>query len=419
MAAHSQKIDHAIIFSKRTFLNNVFRQEAKRQNIPQENHIVTHRVEDCVEHVGRLTQAILFLDWDLGAEALQEVLKVRRSAFQAHQQPCIVVASKMSDDIVTLCGEYGVHKVHTGEITADTIKELFNDLIAEFDKLTPYRQVMIRCERAQRQGDLDTAEQILSALLAKSPNDEDIATELGTMLMDQEKWEPAHEVIAPFDSDELENPRLLHLLSRSYLKRKNSAKAIEVLEKAKILSPYNIDRLLAIGNIMTCAGREDDACKSYDEVLAIDATSKKAKSGKGTALLMKGEVNEALKLMQSRSKRDIASIFNNAAIICVQQSDYDKAIKLYDSCLLAIGNNVLLKAKLYFNRGVLFNKWGKLEDAVTCFEQVIALNPDHTDAHHNLKALRANLAQKTACGTPPSAELDFDVALEVPEGEED
>lgn len=415
----SQSIDYAIIFSKRSFLNTVFRQEAKRRNIPQDHHVVTHHIDDCVGAVQKHTNAVLFLDWDLGAEALQRVLAVRQMAFQAQQQPCIVVASEMSQDIVSLCAEYGVHKVHTGEITADTIKKIFNDLTDEFDKLTPYRQIMIRCEKAQKEGDWETAEKILEGLLAKSPKDEDVASELGTLLMDREKWDPAHDVLTTFEDGEQTNPRILHLLARSYMHRREHENAIKVLEKAQLLSPLNIDRLMTMGGIFAANGQEEKACEAYDGVLSIDSSSKKAKSGKGTALLMMGDVTEALQLMQSRSKRDIASIFNNAAIICVRQNDYEKAIKLYDSCLMAIGNNSLLRAKLYFNRGVLFNKWGRISDAIKCFEQVLKLNPEHEDAQHNLKTLNAMAKQQVANGVPPEAQLDFDEALEVPESDAD
>lgn len=415
----SQKIDYAIIFSKRSFLNNVFRQEAKRRGILQENHLVTHQTIECTSFIKQHANSLLFLDWDMGAEAVQEVLKTRQELFQCEQQPCIVVASKMSDDIVSVCGEYAVQKVHTGEITAVTIQGVIKELIDEYDKLTPYRQVLIRCEKARKEGDLETVEKILSELHGKSPDNEDIASEYATTLMDSDKWEPAHAVIAPFESDRLENPRLLHLLARSYLQQNDHDSALKALESAQILSPFNIDRLLAIGDLLIEEEREDEACKSFDAILAIDGNSTKATSGKGTALLMMGEVNEALQLMQTHSKRDLASIFNNAAIICVKQNNYEKAIKLYESCLMAIGSNKNLRAKLYFNRGVLFNKWQKVPEAIDCFRKVIELNPDHEDAQHNIRALQSMRKQKAvgAETVPDSISLELDTELEETEAE--
>lgn len=416
----AKKIEFAIIFSKRSFLNNVFRQEAKRRGILQENHLVTHQSNECNSFIKQHTNSLLFLDWDMGAEQVQEVLKTRKELFQCEQQPCMVVASMMSDDIVAVCAEYGVQKVHTGEITAVTIQEVLKELIKEYEDLTPYRQVLIRCEEARKENDLETVEKILSELHGKSPKNEDIASEYATTLMDSDKWEPAHEVIAPFESDNLENPRLLHLLARSYLQRNDHDSALKALESAQILSPFNIDRLLAIGEILIEEEREDEACKSYDQILNIDSNSTKAKSGKGTALLMMGEVNEALQLMQTHSKRDLASIFNNAAIICVKQNNYDKAVKLYESCLMAIGSNKNLRAKLYFNRGVLFNKWQKPEEAIECFQKVIELNPDHEHAQHNIKALLGGRGQKAMGADSVSAgdvSMEFDTELEEPDTE--
>lgn len=391
------QINHGIIFSKRQELSSVIKQELKRNKVQAENQSVIHSVSECLELIQKLDHCLLFLDWDMGADKLQEVLCSAERNQKKEIQPSFVIASLMETEIVSLCAEYGVNKVHVGEVSANLVRGIISEILNEYKNLSPFKQLLIKSENAKKKGDWEISMIILGELYNKAPKNTKIVTEYANCLIEQNLWQEAYDILKGFEDNPKEDPRILHLLARVYMHKKEDTKALKALEGAQILSPYNIDRLVTIGEIFLKQFKPENAEISFQSVLEIDGESVAGKNGKSTSMLLMGEVNEALTLLNSSSKREIASVFNNAAILAVKNKKHEQAIKLYDSALLAIGRNDRILAKLYFNKGIGFTKWKKIDPGVECFEKAITLDPKLINASYNIKAL-----SKIKTSTSPS-----------------
>ncbi|MFK5283014.1 tetratricopeptide repeat protein, partial [Lacticaseibacillus paracasei] len=85
----------------------------------------------------------------------------------------------------------------------------------------------------------------------------------------------------------------------------------KLLERAKIVNPHNVDRLIDLGEAFLNNNQVDEAMANFCEASTLDEDNKEAKFGQGKCMLMSGEVNEALGLLKAMSgPREMASIFN-------------------------------------------------------------------------------------------------------------
>lgn len=93
-----------------------------------------------------------------------------------------------------------------------------------------------------------------------------------------------------------------------------------------MLSPSNVDRLLQLGDCYLSQGLTVKAKEKYGKSPKCRPELKDAKKGLGVIELSTGDINDALDLLNDvTSEERSASIFNNAAVMCVRDGDVEKA----------------------------------------------------------------------------------------------
>jgi tetratricopeptide (TPR) repeat protein len=178
--------------------------------------------------------------------------------------------------------------------------------------------------------------------------------------------------------------------------------AIALLERAKIINPLNVDRLIDLGNAFLSNGQVDEAMEEFKEAKALDPENKEASVGESKCLLMNGEVNEALMLLKTISgPREMASIFNTAAVLSMRGEKFEKAMSLYKSALAALGKDRPLAARLHFNVGLGYRRWQKFDKAIAHLKKSLELDPTYEKAKAQLDKV-----QKLLAGAPgPTAAM--------------
>jgi tetratricopeptide (TPR) repeat protein len=220
------------------------------------------------------------------------------------------------------------------------------------------------------------------------PGQERVATELAENLIHEGVWDKALEILKPFSDRDPPSIRALHLAGRCLMARGDYGAATQLLGRAKILNPHNVDRLLDLGNAFLRDDQVDLALANFSEAAAIEPDNKDATVGKGQCLLMNGEVNEGLALLKAVSgPREMASIFNSAAVLTIRAERYDKGMALYKSALAALGKDDRIASRLMFNMGLGYKRWSKLDKAMACFQRSLELDPGYAKAQKHRDAL--------------------------------
>jgi len=88
-------------------------------------------------------------------------------------------------------------------------------------------------------------------------------------------------------------------------------------------------------------------------------------------------------LGSSLSADEIAAFFNNAGILASLRGRYEEAIRLYDSVIKTL-EIPMLKAKVFFNMGLAYERLGRDKDAQRVFAQANQLAPEFLKARSHL-----------------------------------
>src|SRR5690606_3262592 len=147
---------------------------------------------------------------------------------------------------------------------------------------------------ARKRGDLRSVTAVLRELHENYPADPFVAAEYAEHCFGNGDSEEAQTIVRPFASNARKNPRLLNHFGRCLMMKGEFEQATIYLQQADLINPYNIDRLMRLGEAYLNIDHAKRAQKSYERVLNIDPDSKDAKRGLGQSLLMQGEINDAL-----------------------------------------------------------------------------------------------------------------------------
>jgi tetratricopeptide (TPR) repeat protein len=137
-----------------------------------------------------------------------------------------------------------------------------------------------------------------------------------------------------------ENSEILILLAKSYEKKENYAKAVEILEEAMILKDFNTNpkRMLYLGLLYEKALNFNKAVGLYKSILNVN-------------------------------KDHIPSLCHLASIL-LHAKEFKRAMKYYKYAL-SINDNLVFA---HFGIGKIYQGNGQVEDAMKCFNKVLELD---------------------------------------------
>jgi tetratricopeptide (TPR) repeat protein len=402
-------ITAAIIFSNRSAVRNAVREELKKCGIASGDIHNSRTLEEYNGAAETLNENFfLALDWEVGVDAILTVLEKNRAQYKIETRPTFLFAAALDEKIVAVAAEYCVSKVHTGEITGEKIREEIVKLVKEAKDLSAIKALYTQVETRRQAGDFDGAIQILEQLYGKFPTNQRVAVELADSYIEVNKWEEAEGLLKVVISADPAYVRARQLYARCCMKRGKADEAIDNLKDASILSPYNINRLAELGNILLEKKRTSEAKEVFGQILDVAPESQDGRTGKLSSMLLLGEVNDALSLLREASSgRELAAIFNNAAIMAVKNGDLNTAVSLYRTALDAIGDRPKVAARLYYNLGIGFCKFNKLNESLSSFKQAVKMDPSYGDAEHNIGVVQRimNKPAKAAKVEAPKAEI--------------
>jgi tetratricopeptide (TPR) repeat protein len=141
------------------------------------------------------------------------------------------------------------------------------------------------------------------------------------------------------------------------------------------------------GNLLSQAGRTDEAIAYYLKALEKNPTHAKAHNNLGLLLSKTGRLNEAIihyrKSLEAYSNPE-AHI--NLGVLLSQSGKSEEALFHYQKALELYPNN----AEAHINCGSLLERMGRTDEAIVHFQKALVINPNLAEAHYNLGNLFAN-----------------------------
>lgn len=379
-------IESAIIQSKRMDIREALRDVLKRYSV-NVIHTCTS-AEQAIDLINANEKALLVIDWDIGFDIITKTLDVARQRHKIFTRPIILFTKTTTPEVLGTAYEYHINKVYTGDISINRIREILDKMV-EDDKLNvPLRSIFVQVAKHRDTGDLEAADKLLEALLKKFPSNPKIITELAENKIMMNKWSKAQELVEPLLAQDPPYVRGLHLLGRCLMKKRDFEGAIAAFSKAKVMNPFNFDRLISLGEAMIQNNDIAGAKANFKEAQKLNTGNAVAKKGEGQCLLLEGEVNEALEVLKDVTNNgSLASLFNSSAILAIKKGNLTAGLNLYDSALKAIPKDKLIHAKLMFNKGIGYRRFQKDREALEAFQDAMQMDPRNEKAKRNFDDL--------------------------------
>ncbi|MFW7380642.1 MAG: tetratricopeptide repeat protein [Oligoflexus sp.] len=395
-SAKAHALHDAIIFVQRKVVKSVVTRELQKFGI--NNMQTVDGAKQAVKLLHDLPHAMLVIDWEHGEKAVVQVLEAAQGTFKVDTRPIYFLASEISPKLVSIASDYNIVQLHIGEITPKDIQN-------ELKTITSFGHMSEECQQAfheaaiwRSKSEWKRAEEPLKQLVENEPTNVRAGLELADNYFETADYEDAADVVDQMLAIDPDNMRALHLHARILLKQGDHEQALALLGDLCERGALNLDRLVDLGQCLMNLDQVDEASRQFDEALEINEHSKKAAVGKSQCELLKGNINEAVLLMrQIADDKEVAAIFNNTAILCMRRQQFVKGLSLYKAAVSQVLHNPRIQARITFNIGIGYLRWGKKKEAVIAFTRATELDAEFLNARHNAEVLaRQSLVHDSA-----------------------
>jgi Flp pilus assembly protein TadD len=231
---------------------------------------------------------------------------------------------------------------------------------------------------------------ILNDIYAAEPDNLRVAYEIADTQFELGQHDNCVQFLTPLVDANPQDVRMIFLCGKSLLKLGRYAEAAQMLQRADLLNPYHPERLCDLGYALLGLNQTTEAAEAFDRAQQLDPDDFEATKGSSAVKMLEGQVNEAIQILKGRtSLRELASVFNAAAVIAIRLDQHEKGVNLYESAQAAVANDKNVLAKVFFNKGLGYLRWGKDPEAKAAFAKAVELDPAHRNAKSNLMALEA------------------------------
>ena len=264
-----------LLYTNKNVLKDTIRSVLKKLGLNIEHFQFTEDFNECSNLLEQIGKGIFILDWTVNLESSLQFLRFIKSKQLYSNIYTFIVSQQLDDKVIAIATEYAVSKVHSGDITQNKIELFINDIIKQIQTLDPIQSSFNKAVEARKALKFKESVVILKAILDKHQDNPRIIVELAENYILLEQWQNAMDLLVGLQDREPVYVRALHLYGKCLIKFKKYKQAIDVLNKAKIISPYNVDRLLLLGGKHLKLGEVDEAKENFNQALQYMPKKKK------------------------------------------------------------------------------------------------------------------------------------------------
>jgi tetratricopeptide (TPR) repeat protein len=158
--------------------------------------------------------------------------------------------------------------------------------------------------------------------------------------------------------------------------------AIAFYDRAVEIKPDKYEAWSNRGNSLLTLGRYEEAIKSYNKSIDINPDCYEAWLGRGTALYNLGEYKKAVESYDQAVaiKSDIKERWCLRGIMLCSLGRYEEAVFSYNHVMTDFSD---APRSILYRKGAAYFKWGKYSEAIDCYDQAIAIQPDKYNFWHD------------------------------------
>ncbi|KAE9455807.1 hypothetical protein C3L33_12291, partial [Rhododendron williamsianum] len=205
-------------------------------------------------------------------------------------------------------------------------------------------------------------------------------------------------------------------LASAYMRKGRLTEAAQCCRQALALNPHLVDAHSNLGNLMKAQGLVQE------EAVKLKPTFSDAYLNLGGVYKALGMPQEAIVCYQRalQSRPDYAVAFGNLASIYYEQGKLDMAVLHYkraiacDAGFLEAYNNLVGSHYLGLSNGNALKDAGRVEEAIQCYRQCLALQPSHPQALTNLGNIYMEWNMMSAAAQCYKATLTVTTGLSAP-----
>lgn len=303
-------------------------------------------------------------DWKLqGMSGLAFFNRVRNLP-EYRTTPLMVVSGFVNKDDFRLLQEFPCTSLVEKPFTRVIFQKSVEALVAE---ATWYGQnaTLIDTLLEAVKYDGDKAELLIKEITKKAPNPVPLAVLAARRLIKNDMLNPARKILEiVVEKDDRCVPALSELGKILHMQGEHLL-ALDYLRSASKLSPHNIRRLCLLGEVELNLNDVEAARVFFAKALVADPDEVSAHAGMVVADNMSAFVTVA---SAKDISRNFASLMNTMGIAMVRNGQFSKGIEQYRSALYFLQKNED-NAKVAFNLGLGFLRWGKPKDALPWFKK--------------------------------------------------
>ena len=309
--------------------------------------------------------SLIVLDWKLPGGLSGLALYNRIRSLPAYRTtPILVVSGFVERNDFRLLQEFPctalVEKPFTNSLLQISIEDLLKESV-----WYGQNEALIDSLLEAVKGNGKTAEQLIKQVLKKAPKPMPLALLAAKRLVKNKLLKSAKailESVLKVDDQSLialnEMGKVMHMMGKH-------EQALGYLRQASDLSPQCIPRLCLMGEVELNLNDPEGARKSFQKALHVDAEHVKAQQG----LILADNMNDLFAAPAAlQVPSSFASLMNTMGIAYVRNRNFARGIGQYQAALnfLPDGED---RARVAFNLGLGYLRWGKPGDALIWFQR--------------------------------------------------
>lgn len=203
-------------------------------------------------------------------------------------------------------------------------------------------------------------------------HDGNVRIVLGSIYYAKSDTKKALEVLDEADGPNLSQLEALLWRGKAAIKEKEFSKAIECFKALTKAEPEEPKHFYHLALAQRTAGDKKGALKTYEKGITVAPTSSLLLYNMGTLLDEACKREKAVQVLYKSLQSDEApeDVFNYLGVLLGQMKRYRESVQILEKGIYLYKNSY----KLHFNRGIVLEMSGRLEDAVVSFEKAYELD---------------------------------------------
>ena len=346
--------------------------------------------EDCCEDLLAPKASFILLDWNVGVVAINKVLEAYLNAGKPKTKLPVLIYKEEDEKLAEIAMMYELPFIIIGELGSESLRESLLEVLSgsvfSGEEFQEWRDL----EKMLYKKDYKEARDFLESKLKDNPEEINYRVNLAEINIQMRDFNAARLILKHLVDTNKKSARIFQMLGRCEFALGNKEEAKACMKSCHFLSYDNLIRLVDIGNIYLKTGCNPEAKEVFAEALEIKGDLEEAIVGLGTCKIIDGDFRAAVSFIGNTiNQREQSGIFNMAGILLVGNKEYKKAVTLYVNAVKYLDSEKEpeVVAKLFYNMGLAFLKWGKIAKGVRCFEKAYKYDQDFECAKHNMGVL--------------------------------